>query len=89
MWGYNAAFTGTGETDYAKTFKGFTAGIGTDFRAKANSKGYWSAAVLVPFQSSEASYYNDWLTANANGDFQTWVHSVAFSFREPLDHAGE
>jgi hypothetical protein len=79
MWGYNAAFTATGEASLAKVFQGFTTGIGTDFRSKPNSKGYWSLAVLVPFHTEEVKNYKDYLDKNVPDNYQTWVHSVGFS----------
>ncbi len=78
MWGVNQAFTS--DTTYlSKVYTGFTVGIGTDFKAKPQSKGYWSVALLVPFMSEDEKYYADWLDKNFRGRYQTWLHNVAFS----------
>ncbi len=84
MWGYNSAFTSNDLTvsngeSLSKVFQGFTVGIGTDYRAKTSSRGYWSVAVLVPFHSSDATYYKSWLEDHVPGKYQIWVHSVGFS----------
>jgi len=79
MYGYNAAFTVTSEPSYSKLFTGFTAGIGTDFRANPQSKGYFSVALLFPFQNSDVKSYDEYLTTNFEGEFQNWVKSVGFS----------
>lgn len=78
MWGFNQAFTS--DTTYLSKVKtGFTVGIGTDYRARPQSKGYWSLALFVPFMNADEKFYKDWLEKNIPGNYHIWVHKVGFS----------
>jgi hypothetical protein len=84
MWGYNAVFTATGEPSLSKIFRGITFGIGTDYRAKPDSKGYWSVAVMVPLpntglEDDDVKFYKNWLNQNVPGKWQNWVSVIDFS----------
>jgi hypothetical protein len=79
MYGYNDAYTVSENSAWSAIFNGYTVGIGTDYRAKPKSKGYWSVALLLPFKTSEASDYEDTLNTQFKGNYDSWVNTVGFS----------
>ena len=66
MYGYNAAIYISGAETLNKVFSGFTAGAGIDLHLHGSRKGYWSAAVLVPFRTSGVNNYINDLLNNYN-----------------------
>ncbi len=80
MFGFNQAFTAsTDSASLSKVMTGFTVGIGTDYRFKQGSKGYWSVALFWPFMNEDAEDTKNWLEKNIPGNYHTWVNKVGFS----------
>jgi hypothetical protein len=80
MYGYNGSITVQTDNNYDNLFFGATAGIGTDFKAKPESKGFWSLALLVPFRDNHTvDGYKAYLTNDAKLDFKSQLGTVVFS----------
>lgn len=79
MYGYNAAIAVSGASEYNKMFYGATIGAGIDLRARPESRGYWSVALLLPFRSPDVSDYMDELTNSHGVEFKNDLLPVGFS----------
>lgn len=80
MYGYNAAVVIADNTQFNKLFYGPTMGIGIDIRSKKpSSKGFLSLALMVPFRSSDAQNYIDYLKSQYGASFTTDLIPVGFS----------
>jgi hypothetical protein len=79
MYGYNAAIKVADATELNKMFYGPTIGIGCDFRGKKQMRAYWSAALLLPFRSSEVDEYMEDLENNHGVVFNNELLPIGFS----------
>lgn len=59
MYGVNTAVIISNATEFNKSFRGITFGLGIDFNFKPRKNGYWSIALLMPQRSSK---YDDYIS---------------------------
>jgi hypothetical protein len=87
MYGYNAAIKVEGATELNKIFYGPTVGLGCDFRGRNQMRGYWSAALLIPFRRPEVDEYIKDLKNNHGVVFNNELLPIGFtiSYRFFLD----
>lgn len=79
MYGVNTAVIITNATEYNKSFRGFTFGLGIDFNFKPRKNGYWSLALLIPQRSSEYDNYISYLSARYGFRYTNPPSDIGFS----------
>ncbi len=83
MYGFQTAVVIVNETKLNRTFNGFTAGAGFDFRRKSKSLGYWSFSLFYPFRGDAAfNYINDLKTKNKK--FKNELRPLSFGISYKL-----
>lgn len=83
MYGYTTSVSVSNDTQYNKIFYGPTIGIGSDFKFKKSSRGFWSFAILLPLFNSKAIDYIRYLRVAKQitfSDPSTFRYSIGYRY---------
>ncbi|MDD4972447.1 MAG: hypothetical protein PHT07_23705 [Paludibacter sp.] len=83
MYGYTTSVSVSNDPLYNKMFYGPTIGIGTDFKLKKTSKGFWSFAMQLPLDNSKAIDYIQYLRVVKQMTFSepsTFRYSIGYRY---------
>ena len=83
MYGYTTSVSVSNDAQYNKTFYGPTIGLGTDFKFKKYSRGFWSFALQLPLDNSKAIDYIQYLRVSKQMTFpepSTFRYSIGYRY---------
>jgi len=79
MYGYTTAVSISNDASFNKIFYGTTLGIGLDLKKRKTSRGFWTLALLMPLDNSEANTYIQYLKVERQMTFPTEQTSIRYS----------
>lgn len=83
MYGYTTSVSVSNDAQYNKTFFGPTIGIGTDFKFKKSSRGFWTFSMQLPLDNSKAIDYIQYLSVAKQITFSepaTFRYSIGYRY---------